>query len=121
VAVHVLGPTHPRLGIAMDMSIQLRKAAHCVLSLSLNNAGPFWSVFRHAVDTGTYATRHDDQVAGDGEPVNLSTPACRRTASRARTTTSCDRSSRAGAGVEPDRRAALIPRSCRSRRPAHGN
>jgi len=38
----IQGPIHPTLGIAMDMSIQLRAAngAICTLSLSFNNDGP---------------------------------------------------------------------------------
>jgi 2-hydroxy-4-carboxymuconate semialdehyde hemiacetal dehydrogenase len=38
----VQGPIHPALGIAMDMSIQLKaaKGAICTLSLSFNNDGP---------------------------------------------------------------------------------
>ena len=36
------GPIHPTLGIAMDMSIQLKAAsgAICTLSLSFNNQDP---------------------------------------------------------------------------------
>ena len=43
------GPIHPELGIAMDMSIQLRAAsgAICTLSLSFNNDGPFGTSFRY--------------------------------------------------------------------------
>ncbi|MFI4983005.1 MAG: Gfo/Idh/MocA family oxidoreductase, partial [Nevskiales bacterium] len=38
----IQGPRHPTLGIAMDMSIQLRSStgAICTLSLSFNNDGP---------------------------------------------------------------------------------
>ena len=38
----VQGPIHPQLGIAMDMSVQLKAAngAICTLSLSFNNDGP---------------------------------------------------------------------------------
>ena len=44
----VQGPIHPQLGIAMDMSIQLKAAngAICTLSLSFNNEGPLGTFFR---------------------------------------------------------------------------
>ena len=65
VAAHVLaGPTHPELGIAMDMSIQLKSAdgALCTLSLSFNNDGPLGTFFRYIGTTGTYIARYDDLV-----------------------------------------------------------
>ena len=48
------GPIHPTLGIAMDMSIQLKAAngAICTLSLSFNNDGPLGTFFRYIGDTG---------------------------------------------------------------------
>lgn len=68
------GPKHPELGIAMDMSIQLKseRGAICTLSLSFNNDGPLGSVFRYIGDTGTYVARYDDLVNGEDEPVDLS-------------------------------------------------
>jgi 2-hydroxy-4-carboxymuconate semialdehyde hemiacetal dehydrogenase len=71
----VRGPIHPELGIAMDMSIQLRGAAGtiCTLSLSFNNEGPFGSFFRYIGDTGTYLARYDDLVTGYDVPVDVST------------------------------------------------
>ena len=58
----VQGPIHPTLGIAMDMSIQLKAAngAICTLSLSFNNDGPLGTFFRYIGDTGTYIARYDD-------------------------------------------------------------
>jgi len=58
----VQGPVHPELGIAMDMSIQLKTAsgAICTLSLSFNNDGPLGTFFRYIGDTGTYIARYDD-------------------------------------------------------------
>ncbi|MBW8893702.1 MAG: Gfo/Idh/MocA family oxidoreductase, partial [Burkholderiales bacterium] len=50
VQAHALqGPIHPTLGIAMDMSIQLKAAngAICTLSLSFNNDGPLGTFFRY--------------------------------------------------------------------------
>ena len=46
---------HPELGIAMDMSIQLKTAggAICTLSLSFNNDGPLGTFFRYICDNGT--------------------------------------------------------------------
>jgi 2-hydroxy-4-carboxymuconate semialdehyde hemiacetal dehydrogenase len=68
------GPHHPELGIAMDMSIQLKAAngAICTLSLSFNNDGPLGTVFRYICDNGTYIARYDDLVTGKEEPVDVS-------------------------------------------------
>jgi 2-hydroxy-4-carboxymuconate semialdehyde hemiacetal dehydrogenase len=70
----VQGPIHAELGIAMDMSIQLKTAdgAICTLSLSFNNDGPFGTFFRYIGDTGTYIARYDDLVTGRDEPVDVS-------------------------------------------------
>jgi 2-hydroxy-4-carboxymuconate semialdehyde hemiacetal dehydrogenase len=70
----VQGPIHPELGIAMDMSIQLKAAdgAICTLSLSFNNDGPFGTFFRYIGDTGTYIARYDDLVTGRDEAVDVS-------------------------------------------------
>ena len=56
------GPIHPTLGIAMDMSIQLKaeNGAICTLSLSFNNEGPLGTFFRYIGDNGTYIARYDD-------------------------------------------------------------
>ncbi len=75
VAANALqGPMHPELGIAMDMSIQLktRSGAICTLSLSFNNDGPFGTFFRYICDNGTYIARYDDLVTGRDEPVDVS-------------------------------------------------
>jgi 2-hydroxy-4-carboxymuconate semialdehyde hemiacetal dehydrogenase len=68
------GPTHPQLGIAMDMSIQLktRGGALCTLSLSFNNEGPFGTFFRYICDNGTYIARYDDLVSGKDEKIDVS-------------------------------------------------
>ena len=69
VAAHALqGPIHDELGIAMDMSIQLKteSQAICTLSLSFNNDGPFGTTFRYIGDTGTYVASYDDLVTGAG-------------------------------------------------------
>ncbi|MFB6832402.1 Gfo/Idh/MocA family oxidoreductase [Streptomyces hydrogenans] len=70
----VQGPVHPELGIAMDMSIQLRAAngAICTLSLSFNNDGPLGTFFRYIGDTGTYLARYDDLYTGKDEPIDVS-------------------------------------------------
>jgi 2-hydroxy-4-carboxymuconate semialdehyde hemiacetal dehydrogenase len=70
----IQGPKHPELGIAMDMSIQLKSetGAICTLSLSFNNDGPLGTFFRYIGDTGTYIARYDDLVTGKEEPVDLS-------------------------------------------------
>ena len=70
----VQGPLHPDLGIAMDMSIQLRTAngAICTLSLSFNNDGPLGTYFRYIGDTGTYIARYDELVTGKDEPIDVS-------------------------------------------------
>lgn len=70
----IQGPLHPELGIAMDMSIQLKTdtGAICTLSLSFNNDGPFGTFFRYIGDTGTYLARYDDLFTGREEQVDLS-------------------------------------------------
>lgn len=68
------GPIHPDLGIAMDMSIQLKvdTGAILTLSLSFNNDGPFGTFFRYIGDTGTYIARYDDLTDGNDEPIDVS-------------------------------------------------
>ena len=70
----IQGPIHPELGIAMDMSIQLKAAngAICTLSLSFNNDGPLGTFFRYIGDTGTYIARYDDLVTGKDEAIDVS-------------------------------------------------
>ncbi|MFE2910631.1 Gfo/Idh/MocA family oxidoreductase [Kitasatospora indigofera] len=70
----IQGPVHPELGIAMDMSVQLRagNGAICTLSLSFNNDGPLGTFFRYIGDTGTYLARYDDLVTGEDEPIDVS-------------------------------------------------
>jgi 2-hydroxy-4-carboxymuconate semialdehyde hemiacetal dehydrogenase len=68
------GPHHPDLGIAMDMSIQLKAAngAICTLSLSFNNDGPLGTFFRYICDTGTWIARYDDLFTGKEEKIDVS-------------------------------------------------
>ncbi|MFN8869277.1 MAG: Gfo/Idh/MocA family oxidoreductase, partial [Pseudomonadota bacterium] len=70
----VQGPIHPELGIAMDMSIQLKAAsgAICTLSLSFNNDGPLGTFFRYIGTTGTYIARYDDLFTGKDEKIDVS-------------------------------------------------
>jgi len=70
----VQGPIHPALGIAMDMSIQLKaqNGAICTLSLSFNNDGPLGTFFRYIGDSGTYIARYDDLVNGKEEKIDVS-------------------------------------------------
>ena len=70
----VQGPIHKDLGIAMDMSIQLKAAngAICTLSLSFNNDGPLGTFFRYIGDTGTYLARYDDLYTGKEEKIDVS-------------------------------------------------
>ena len=74
IANAVQGPIRPELGIAMDMSIQLRTPSGkiCTLSLSFNNDGPLGSFFRYICDNGTYIARYDDLVTGREEPIDVS-------------------------------------------------
>lgn len=75
VEAHAIqGPIHPTLGIAMDMSIQLRAAsgAICTLSLSFNNDGPLGTFFRYIGDNGTYIARYDDLFTGKDEKIDVS-------------------------------------------------
>ena len=70
----VQGPIHPTLGIAMDMSIQLKAAngAICTLSLSFNNDGPLGTFFRYIGDSATYLARYDDLFTGKDEKIDVS-------------------------------------------------
>ena len=70
----VQGPIHPELGIAMDMSIQLKAStgAICTLSLSFNNDGPLGTFFRYIGDSGTYIARYDDLVDGKDNKIDVS-------------------------------------------------
>jgi 2-hydroxy-4-carboxymuconate semialdehyde hemiacetal dehydrogenase len=70
----VQGPIHPTLGIAMDMSIQLKSStgAICTLSLSFNNDGPLGTFFRYIGDTATYIARYDDLFNGKEEKLDVS-------------------------------------------------
>lgn len=75
VQAHAIqGPIHPTLGIAMDMSIQLKAAngAICTLSLSFNNDGPLGTFFRYIGDTATYLARYDDLFNGKDEKIDVS-------------------------------------------------
>ena len=78
VTAHAIqGPIHPVLGIAMDMSIQLKAAsgAICTLSLSFNNDGPMsgqGSFFRYIGDTGTFLARYDDLFDGKEQKIDVS-------------------------------------------------
>jgi 2-hydroxy-4-carboxymuconate semialdehyde hemiacetal dehydrogenase len=70
----IQGPIHAKLGIAMDMSIQLKaeNGALCTLSLSFNNDGPLGSFFRYIGDTGTYVARYDDLFDGKEQKIDVS-------------------------------------------------
>jgi 2-hydroxy-4-carboxymuconate semialdehyde hemiacetal dehydrogenase len=74
VAHAIQGPKHPTLGIAMDMSIQLKaqSGAICTLSLSFNNEGPLGTFFRYIGDHGTYIARYDDLVDGKDNLIDVS-------------------------------------------------
>jgi 2-hydroxy-4-carboxymuconate semialdehyde hemiacetal dehydrogenase len=73
-AYAVQGPTHPQLGIAMDMGILLKvpSGAICTLSLSFNNDGPLGTFFRYICDNGTYIARYDELVDGNNKPIDVS-------------------------------------------------
>jgi 2-hydroxy-4-carboxymuconate semialdehyde hemiacetal dehydrogenase len=70
----IQGPINPSLGIAMDMSIQLKSSsgAICTLSLSFNNDGPLGTFFRYICDKGTFIARYDDLVNGKEEKIDVS-------------------------------------------------
>jgi 2-hydroxy-4-carboxymuconate semialdehyde hemiacetal dehydrogenase len=70
----IQGPLHPVLGIAMDMSIQLKSESGkiCTLSLSFNNEGPLGTFFRYICDNGTYNARYDDLFDGRDQKIDVS-------------------------------------------------
>jgi 2-hydroxy-4-carboxymuconate semialdehyde hemiacetal dehydrogenase len=69
------GPINESLGIAMDMSIQLKSStgALCTVSLSFNNEGPLGTFFRYICDHGTYIARYDELFNGNEEKIDVST------------------------------------------------
>ena len=68
------GPVNPKLGIAMDMSIQMRTPSGvvCSLALSFNNDGPLGTFFRYIFDNGTYIARYDDLFDGKENKIDVS-------------------------------------------------
>ena len=74
VAHAIQGPMHPALGIAMDMSIQLKAARGAILTLSLscNSDGPLGTFFRYICDNGTYLARYDDLFDGKEQKIDVS-------------------------------------------------
>ena len=74
IAHALQGPINPALGIAMDMSIQLKSdsGALCTLSLSFNNDGPLGTFFRYICDRGTYIARYDDLIDGKDQKIDVS-------------------------------------------------
>lgn len=74
IARAIQGPIHRELGIAMDMSIQLktRRGIICTLSLSFSNDGPIGTCFRYICDNGTYIARCDDLTNGRNEHIDVS-------------------------------------------------
>jgi 2-hydroxy-4-carboxymuconate semialdehyde hemiacetal dehydrogenase len=74
IARAIQGPAHPQLGIAMDMSIQMKvpSGAICTLSLSFNNEGPLGTFFRYICDHGTFIARYDDLVDGSENRIDMS-------------------------------------------------
>jgi 2-hydroxy-4-carboxymuconate semialdehyde hemiacetal dehydrogenase len=68
------GPVNPKLGIAMDMSIQMRTPSGvvCSLALSFNNDGPLGTFFRYICDKGTYIARYDDLFDGKENKIDVS-------------------------------------------------
>jgi 2-hydroxy-4-carboxymuconate semialdehyde hemiacetal dehydrogenase len=77
VANAIGGPIHPELGIAMDMSVQLKTSDDvvCTLSLSFNNDGPFGTDFRYICDNGTYLARYDELRTAAGDAIVVTDPA----------------------------------------------
>lgn len=70
----IQGPIHSELGIAMDMSIQMKTEGGKILTLSLsfNNNGPLGTFFRYICDNETYIARYDDLVNGREETIDVS-------------------------------------------------
>ncbi|WP_397473030.1 Gfo/Idh/MocA family oxidoreductase [Pusillimonas sp.] len=70
----VQGHVDAQLGIALDMSIQLRSStgALCTLALSFNNEGPLGTTFRYIGDTATYIASYDDLYTGADKKIDVS-------------------------------------------------
>jgi len=67
------GPIDAILGIALDMSIQLRTVTGklCTLSLSFNDDGPIGSFFRYICNEGTFEARYDELFDGYGSIIAM--------------------------------------------------
>ena len=70
----VQGPSHPVLGIAMDMGIVMKVPSGAILTLSLsfNNDAPQGSFFRYICDNGTYKAYYDDLSDGKDNKIDVS-------------------------------------------------
>jgi 2-hydroxy-4-carboxymuconate semialdehyde hemiacetal dehydrogenase len=77
VAANLLqGPIHPVLGIALDMSVQLKSSSGvlCTLSLSFNDDGPLGSTFQYIGEGVSYIARYDELTDGKGNCLELELP-----------------------------------------------
>ncbi len=70
----IQGLMHSKLGITMDMSIELKvfNGAICTLSLSFNNDATMRIFFRYICDNVTYIARYDDLFDGNENQIDVS-------------------------------------------------
>jgi len=116
----------PGIGIAMDMSIQLKSSTGAIgtLSLSFNNEGPLGTFFRYIGDTGTYIARYDDlfkskqnqlDQQNQEEKIDVSRVDVRRTALNCKIANSSPRSKKAASQCEHGQGVALLSRAAPAR------
>ena len=112
------GPIHPTLGIAMDMSIQLKAANGAICTLSLRSTTKDRSALSSAISatTATYIARYDDLFNGKDEKIDVCQSRCldeRHRVAGSRILCRHPRRPRAERQRRPG--AALLPRARRPR------
>src|SRR6267378_7233604 len=67
------GPTHPELGIPMDLTVAMKSKAGPLFSMamSFNNKGPFGGFYRYIGEEDTYKIYRDSMTDSEGKEVAL--------------------------------------------------
>jgi len=67
------GPTHPELGIPMDLTVAMKSKQGPLFSMamSFNNKGPFGGFYRYIGEEETYKVYRDSMTDSDGKEVAL--------------------------------------------------
>jgi len=67
------GPTHPELGIPMDLTVAMKSKQGPLFSMamSFNNKGPFGGFYRYIGEEDTYKVYRDSMTDSEGKEVAL--------------------------------------------------